>query len=69
MHYQRFKKWGDPQKIGNPPPKQCNQPNCTSPSHSQGMCGKHSQQAKRGTLGQVQLTKSEVALRRWRSEG
>jgi len=79
MHYQRFKKHGDPlavkdnqfvplRKEGQSNPvKVCQVPGCAAKYHANGYCGKHAQQANRGTLGQPQRTKSEVALLRWRS--
>ena len=67
MHYQRLKKHGDPEYKRTRPV--CTVEGCESPNHSMGYCGKHAQQARRGTLGQVQRTKSEAALLRWRSEG
>ena len=80
-HYQRFKKHGDPLAVKDNqfvpvrkdseqhPLKICKIPGCTGKYHAKGYCGKHAQQAARGTLGQSQLTKSEAALARWRSEG
>lgn len=69
MHYQRFKKWGDPMKLGGPVRAICSQPDCGQPGHSKGLCSKHAQQLRRGTLGQPQKTKSEAAQERWRLEG
>lgn len=77
-HYQRLKKWGDPELVKvnqatplmregeTTTPKVCLVEGCGLPMHAKGHCSKHAQQAKRGTLGQVQLTKSEAAMRRWR---
>lgn len=49
MHYQRFKKTGDPEKVLTPTRKACTV--CGGPAHSKSLCGKHYMQAKRaGTL-------------------
>jgi hypothetical protein len=81
MHYQRFKKHGDPLAIKDNqfvpvrqegqqhPQKICKVLDCMGKHHAKGYCSKHAQQAVRGTLGQQQLTKSEASLARWRSEG
>ena len=76
-HYQRFKKWGDPlavkdnqfsevRKDGEKnPTKTCLVPGCNAKYHANGYCTKHAQQAKRGTLGKEQLSKSEGAKAGW----
>lgn len=67
MHYQRLKRHGDPEHKRIRPA--CSVEGCESPNHSMGYCSKHAQQCKRGTLGKPQMTKSEAASARWRSEG
>ena len=75
-HYQRFKKWGDPLVIkhnqftdatreGEYRRRLCSVHGCEKPNHSNGMCGMHSMQQKRGTLGRPQLSKSEAAKAGW----
>ena len=51
MHYQRFKRWGDPNKIGIPERKLCEVWACQTPANARGLCGRHYMQRKRaGTL-------------------
>jgi 5-methylcytosine-specific restriction endonuclease McrA len=81
MHYQRFKKHGDPLAIKDNqfvpvrkegeshPQKGCKVLDCTGKYHAKGYCSKHAQQATRGTLGQRQMTKAEASLVRWKSAG
>ena len=76
-HYQRFKKWGDPlavkdnqfsgiRKDGDPKAmKMCAVLGCSAKYHANGYCTKHTQQARRGTLGVEQLSKSEAAKIGW----
>ena len=64
-HYQRFKKHGDPFAYKTPPRKMCRM--CSALAHSNNLCGKHYMQWKRGTLGQPQRTKREVALLSWKT--
>lgn len=78
MHYQRFKKWGDPTVVKDNqfttlrkdcdqnPQKGCQVLDCTGKYHARGYCSKHAQQERRGTLGQPQMSKSEASLARWR---
>ena len=85
-HYLRFKKWGDPlavkdnqfsevRKDGEQKyQKTCQVQGCNAKHHANGYCTKHAQQAKRGTIGMAQLSKSEAAKaglekRRLRSAG
>jgi hypothetical protein len=77
MHYQRFKKHGDPLTIKDNqfvparkdseanPVRMCQVPGCTESYHANGYCGKHAQQAKRGTLGSSAPNKSEAAKKAW----
>lgn len=63
LHYQRFKKWGDPLMVKDNqftevrkdseanPEKICAVEGCQKKAHSKGLCGQHYMQAKRGTLG------------------
>jgi hypothetical protein len=63
MHYQRFKKYGDPLVVkdnqfvparkegGLNPAKTCGVAGCPSPYHANGYCARHAQQARRGRLG------------------
>lgn len=49
LHYQRFKRTGDPLKTLTPPRKACSI--CGIPAHAKGLCLRHYMQAKRaGTL-------------------
>jgi hypothetical protein len=49
MHYQRFKRWGDPLKLGFPTKQQCLV--CGEPANARSLCGRHYMQRKRaGTL-------------------
>lgn len=76
-HYQRFKKWGDPLAVKDNQfsevrqdgekkvQKTCSVPRCNAKYHANGYCTKHAQQAKRGTLGMEQLSKSEAAKAGW----
>jgi len=65
-HYQRLKKHGDPMKVIRPVRKPCAATGCDLMSHAHGLCSRHAQQARRGTLGVAQRTKRECALVRWR---
>lgn len=77
MHYQRFKKHGDPLAIKDNqfvpirqegwqhPEKGCKVLDCTGKHHARGYCSKHAQQAKRGTLGVPQVSRSEMAKKQW----
>lgn len=67
-HYQRFKTHGDPMKLGWNTRMSCKEPGCSLMSHAHGLCSKHAQQKRRGTLGQHQMTRSERATKQW-SEG
>ena len=62
MHYQRFKRHGNalavkdnqfvPLRLEGQPNqiKICAVPGCVAKYHANGYCGKHAQQARRGTL-------------------
>ena len=77
MHYQRFKKHGDPLAVKDNqftplrkdseanPQKACKVLGCTEKYHANGYCSKHAQQASRGTLGQPEVTKREAAIKAW----
>ena len=64
-HYQRLKTHGDPMKLGWPTKLKCLQPECQLMSHAHGLCSKHAQQKRRGTLGLPQMTRSERAIKQW----
>jgi hypothetical protein len=77
MHYQRFKKWGDPLTVKHNqftparkdveanPTRVCQVPGCTAKYHANGYCSRHAQQARRGTLGTAAPNKSEAAKKAW----
>jgi 5-methylcytosine-specific restriction endonuclease McrA len=62
MHYQRFKKHGDPLVVKDNqfvparmdmmpnPTRTCAVPGCTAKYHANGYCSRHAQQARRGKL-------------------
>lgn len=76
-HYQRFKKWGDPLAVKDNQfsevrqdgeskyQKTCQAQGCNAKHHANGYCTKHAQQARRGTIGMAQLSKSEAARVGW----
>ena len=77
MHYQRFKKWGDPLLVKDNQftavrrdtdqnkKRECVVPGCEASAHAKGHCGRHWMQKRRGTLGSPQKTKSEIAKEMW----
>ena len=48
MHYQRWRKHGDPMKVTVKPKSMCKV--CGKPSQARALCGKHYMQVKRGQL-------------------
>lgn len=48
-HYQRFKRHGDPMKLGWGTRGICAISGCLTTNHSHGLCAKHAQQKRRGT--------------------
>ena len=44
-HYQRFRKWGDPLKVGGPKRHPCVR--CPAMANARGLCGRHYMEAKR----------------------
>lgn len=48
LHYQRFKKHGDPLKVATKPKTTCRE--CGAPAQARGLCGRHYMRHKRATV-------------------